>query len=168
MRTSCRKIGFWARSLAGLIVRPYVQVNYLCPATASISRSLLETTRHWESEDACHVEQLAYLNRSLQASSQTTFSLPNPQCVRPVALCPYSRTYGLEEPPTSVILEELRKRWHANLRHLHGDHDVPIEQRPDLRLDLDNYKTRCNECHAAKTLIERSIRCVGVGWVKYL
>jgi hypothetical protein len=26
--------------------------------------------------------------------------------------------------------------------------------RPDLRLDLDNLRTRCNTCHSAKTMRE--------------
>jgi 5-methylcytosine-specific restriction endonuclease McrA len=65
-----------------------------------------------------------------------------------------SRTYGLDSPPISIILEELRQQWHQGKRHLHGDHDIPIEERPDLRLDLDNYRTRCNECHSAKTIKE--------------
>jgi hypothetical protein len=67
------------------------------------------------------------------------------------------RTYQLPEPPTDVILSELRARWQRGVRHLHGDHDTPIEERPDLRLDLDNYRTRCNECHSAKTMRENSI-----------
>ena len=66
------------------------------------------------------------------------------------------REYGLGDPPIEAILEELRSRWHRKQRHLHGDHDTPIEERPDLRLDLDNYRTRCNECHSAKTLREQN------------
>jgi 5-methylcytosine-specific restriction enzyme A len=58
-----------------------------------------------------------------------------------------SRTYGLDTPPIGVILEELRRQWH---------HDTPIQERPDLRLDLDNYRTRCNECHSAKTMREQN------------
>lgn len=67
-----------------------------------------------------------------------------------------SRRLDLDPPPVCVILDELRERWHRNQRHLHGDHDVPIEERPDLRLDLDNYRTRCNECHSAKTMKEQN------------
>jgi 5-methylcytosine-specific restriction endonuclease McrA len=67
------------------------------------------------------------------------------------------RTNGLEDPPASVILEELRRQWHQGKRHLHGDHDIPIQERPDLRLDLDNYRTRCNECHSAKTMREQRL-----------
>jgi hypothetical protein len=67
-----------------------------------------------------------------------------------------STTYGLDAPPSSVILEELRRQWHQGKRHLHGDHDIPIQDRPDLRLDLDNYRTRCNECHSAKTMREQN------------
>jgi hypothetical protein len=66
------------------------------------------------------------------------------------------RLYGLGDPPIEAILEELRGRWHRNQKHLHGDHDIPIQERPDLRLDLDNYRTRCNECHSAKTLREQN------------
>lgn len=61
---------------------------------------------------------------------------------------------GIEEPPLEIILDELRQRKNRNERHLHGEHDIPIEVRPDLRLDLENYKTRCSECHSAKTMRE--------------
>jgi 5-methylcytosine-specific restriction endonuclease McrA len=53
-----------------------------------------------------------------------------------------------------VILEELRRRKISNDVHLHGEHDVPIDVRPDLRLELDNYRTRCSVCHSAKTMRE--------------
>jgi len=64
------------------------------------------------------------------------------------------RLYGLGEPAREVILEELRIRWTRGERHLHGDHQIPIQDRPESRLDLDNYRTRCNECHSAKTMRE--------------
>ena len=64
------------------------------------------------------------------------------------------QAYSLGEPSTEAILAELRDRWRRGQRHLHGDHDVPIQERADLRLDLDNYRTRCNECHSAKTMRE--------------
>lgn len=64
------------------------------------------------------------------------------------------RQVGLGEPPTDVILDELRRRKNSNDVHLHGEHDIPIEVRPDLRLSLDNYKTRCSTCHSAKTMRE--------------
>jgi HNH endonuclease len=67
-----------------------------------------------------------------------------------------ARELGIDEPPTDVILEELRKRWHTNSTHLHGDHDTPIQANPDQRLDVDNYQTRCNECHSAKTMRENN------------
>ncbi|HMF62991.1 MAG TPA: HNH endonuclease [Edaphobacter sp.] len=69
-----------------------------------------------------------------------------------------ARTYGLDEPPTSVILAELKERWTRGDVHLHGDHDVPVEERPDLRRDLDNYRTRCSRCHSAKTMRELNAR----------
>lgn len=62
--------------------------------------------------------------------------------------------YELGEPLLAEVLEELRKAKNAGEQHLHGDHIVPIEERPDLRLDLDNYATRCNKCHNAKTMRE--------------
>ena len=52
------------------------------------------------------------------------------------------------------VLAQLRARFHRGERHLHADHQIPIEERPDLRLDLDNLRTRCNLCHAAKTMRE--------------
>jgi HNH endonuclease len=60
----------------------------------------------------------------------------------------------IEEPPIHVMLAELTDRCNRGDKHLHADHEIPIEDRPDLRLDLDNYRTRCNECHAAKTMRE--------------
>jgi hypothetical protein len=75
-----------------------------------------------------------------------------PDCVRD------AHTYDLEPPPTYIILGELRSRKLARRRHLHGDHDIPIEVRPDLRTDLDNYRTRCSACHSAKTLREQAQR----------
>lgn len=71
-----------------------------------------------------------------------------PDCVRD------AHAYQLEPPPTDVILDELRRRKLRGDRHLHGDHDIPIELRPDLRTDLDNYRTRCSACHSAKTILE--------------
>lgn len=68
------------------------------------------------------------------------------------------RQNDLGEPPTDEILEELRQRKVLKLRHLHGEHDVPVVDRPDLRLDLDNYRTRCNLCHAVKTMRESLAR----------
>jgi 5-methylcytosine-specific restriction endonuclease McrA len=58
------------------------------------------------------------------------------------------------EPPLKRILEELARRHSHHARHLHADHIIPIDERPDLRLDLDNLATRCNKCHSARTLRE--------------
>lgn len=58
---------------------------------------------------------------------------------------------GLDEPPLSVILDALRMAYNRGDRHFQGDHIVPIDTRPGLRLDLDNYATRCNLCHNVKT-----------------
>lgn len=62
--------------------------------------------------------------------------------------------YELPEPPVFEILKELRISKSFGNRHLHGDHHIPIEQAPDLRLDLENYQTLCNVCHSAKTMRE--------------
>jgi hypothetical protein len=67
------------------------------------------------------------------------------------------KEYQLGDPPLQIILDELRTRWHKGERHLHADHDVAIQERADLRLCLDNYRTRCNRCHAAKTMREQQI-----------
>ena len=64
------------------------------------------------------------------------------------------REAGLESPPTAEVLTELRARFARGDRHLHADHEIPIEVRPDLRLDLDNLRTRCDGCHRAKTMRE--------------
>lgn len=62
--------------------------------------------------------------------------------------------YGLDEPPQSVILDFLRIAYNRGERHLAGDHAIPIEQHPELRLDLGNYRTLCNACHQLKCVRE--------------
>ena len=62
--------------------------------------------------------------------------------------------FGLGEPPAAKVLEELRMNFNRGERHLHADHDIPIQVRPELRLDLDNLRTRCDKCHRVKTLRE--------------
>jgi hypothetical protein len=64
------------------------------------------------------------------------------------------RQFELGEAPTEQVLAELHDRFSRNERHLHADHEIPIRERPDLRLDLANLRTRCNSCHSAKTLRE--------------
>jgi hypothetical protein len=49
--------------------------------------------------------------------------------------------YELGDPPAEQVFSELRVRFAQRARHLHADHVIPIEQRPDLRLDLDNLAT---------------------------
>jgi 5-methylcytosine-specific restriction enzyme A len=61
---------------------------------------------------------------------------------------------GLGDPPTDRVLAELRHRHNHGARHLHADHQIPIVERPDLRLDLDNLRTRCDGCHRGKTMRE--------------
>ena len=64
------------------------------------------------------------------------------------------REAGLEVPPAQEVLNELRRAFARGDRHLHADHQIPIADRPDLRLDLDNLRTRCDSCHRAKTVRE--------------
>jgi 5-methylcytosine-specific restriction protein A len=64
------------------------------------------------------------------------------------------RKVGLGVPPAQEVLDKLRRAFGRRERHLHADHQVPIEDRPDLRLDLDNLRTRCDGCHRAKTVRE--------------
>jgi 5-methylcytosine-specific restriction endonuclease McrA len=62
------------------------------------------------------------------------------------------RRFELGPPPVEQVLAELRERFRRGEKHLHADHQIPIEERPDLRLVLDNLRTRCNTCHNAKTM----------------
>ena len=64
------------------------------------------------------------------------------------------RQFELGLPPVEQVLAELRERFSQGERHLHADHQITIAARPDLRLDLDNLRTRCNTCHSAKTMRE--------------
>jgi hypothetical protein len=57
-------------------------------------------------------------------------------------------------PPIEKVFEELSTRFHQGKVHLHCDHKIPIEERPDLRLDLDGMQTLCSRCHGAKTMAE--------------
>jgi 5-methylcytosine-specific restriction endonuclease McrA len=61
------------------------------------------------------------------------------------------RDLGLEAPSSHLVLEDLRRAFAHGQRHLHADHQIPVSERPDLRLDLDNLRTRCDACHRAKT-----------------
>jgi len=71
------------------------------------------------------------------------------------------REAGLGEPPTDSVLSEIRDSHNRGKRHLHADHEIPIAERPDLRLDLDNMRTRCDGCHRAKTRRESAGRGTG-------
>lgn len=64
------------------------------------------------------------------------------------------RLAGLPAPTPQIVLRHLSAAYARGERHLHADHQVPIEQREDLRLDLDNYQTLCNYCHSRKTANE--------------
>jgi 5-methylcytosine-specific restriction endonuclease McrA len=64
------------------------------------------------------------------------------------------RLFDLGPPPVEQVLAELRERFSQGEKHLHADHQIPIHDRPDLRLSLDNLRTRCNACHGAKTMRE--------------
>jgi hypothetical protein len=64
------------------------------------------------------------------------------------------REAEMGKPPTDELLAELSQAYAAGRRHLHADHEQPIEARPDLASVLDNYRTRCNVCHNAKTARE--------------
>jgi 5-methylcytosine-specific restriction enzyme A len=64
------------------------------------------------------------------------------------------RQFELGPPPVEQVLAELRERFSQGERHLHADHQIPIAARPDLRLSLNNLRTRCNGCHSAKTMRE--------------
>lgn len=58
---------------------------------------------------------------------------------------------GAGMPDTRKILEELRVRCNRGGRHLHADHIVPIAEKPELRLELSNLATRCDQCHNRRT-----------------
>jgi 5-methylcytosine-specific restriction protein A len=62
------------------------------------------------------------------------------------------RRLNLGPVPVERVLDELRRRYNRGDRHLHADHIIPIEERPDLRLALDNLATRCDHCHNARTM----------------
>jgi 5-methylcytosine-specific restriction endonuclease McrA len=64
------------------------------------------------------------------------------------------RRFELGDPPFEKVLDELRQRLNRGERHLHADHQIPITVRPDLRLELDNLRTRCDRCHNRKTRLE--------------
>lgn len=61
---------------------------------------------------------------------------------------------GIELPPAALVLRELADAYNRRERHLHCDHEIPIDVNGELRLELSNLRTRCNECHARKTATE--------------
>ena len=71
------------------------------------------------------------------------------------------REAGLGSPPANSVLAELRDSFNRGERHLHADHEIPIAERPDLRLDLDNMRTRGDACHRAKTMRETAAKGTG-------
>jgi hypothetical protein len=64
------------------------------------------------------------------------------------------REAGIDSPLLEQVVEELRLAFNRGERHLHADHRIPIEVRPDLRLVLSNYATLCDRCHNRKTATE--------------
>jgi len=64
------------------------------------------------------------------------------------------KRFELGTVPVDRVLDDLRRALNSGERHLHADHQIPIQVRPDLRLDLDNLKTRCDKCHNRKTMNE--------------
>ena len=60
----------------------------------------------------------------------------------------------MDEPPVNRVLAELRLRFGDGKRHLHADHEIPIQDQPELADDLDNYQTLCGRCHDRKTMKE--------------
>jgi 5-methylcytosine-specific restriction enzyme A len=64
------------------------------------------------------------------------------------------REFQLGTPRIAEVLKELRERFGRNETHLHADHKVRIDARPDLRLSLDNMQALCDSCHNRKSLSE--------------
>lgn len=76
------------------------------------------------------------------------------ECQWEPALVRSCREAGVPCPPVAVVLAELRHAFESGGMYLEMDHIVPIAQRPDLRLDLDNMATLCKACHSKKTARE--------------
>jgi 5-methylcytosine-specific restriction enzyme A len=66
------------------------------------------------------------------------------------------RRFELGSAPVERVLAELRERFSRGEKHLHADHQIPIEQRPDLRLVLDNLRTRATAATARKQCLSPS------------
>jgi 5-methylcytosine-specific restriction endonuclease McrA len=62
-----------------------------------------------------------------------------------------AREFGVTPPHASAVLEELRMRKNSGQQHLHGDHEAPIAESPERRLDAANIQILCDRCHTAKT-----------------
>lgn len=62
------------------------------------------------------------------------------------------REMGEGLPATQTMLDILRARHRSGQRHLDADHIVPFALHPELRLELSNIQTLCdNPCHKAKS-----------------
>lgn len=66
--------------------------------------------------------------------------------------------FDIGMPDTPKILAELRIRCVNSERHLHADHIIPIAEKPELRLELDNLATRCDQCHNKRTIRQQRHR----------
>ncbi len=62
------------------------------------------------------------------------------------------REAGLGLPSTAALLDILRDRFKRGQKHLHADHILTIEERPELSRELGNIQTLCSVCHGRKTM----------------
>lgn len=65
------------------------------------------------------------------------------------------RDAGRGLPRTAAVLAFLRSERANHHPHLHADHVLTIEDRPDLKDSLDNMQVLCDSCHARKSQGER-------------
>ena len=69
---------------------------------------------------------------------------------------------GVPLPPTEIVLEHLRKAFNRGEQHLHCDHRLTVQERPDLRLSLGNLQTLCRSCHSKKSRQEATVGYIQV------
>ena len=129
-----------------LCPRHRIPVHGVCPVCQRARYRQVDSQRGTSTERGYTAEWRVLRVRAFERDGWT--------CVdcgwQPDIVALYKRLGIDEAPQTAAVLDELRARKVAGLRHLHGDHVLSIERRPDLRLDLGNIATRCDICHARK------------------
>ena len=135
---------------ARLCVRCHQAVIGACPACTFVKHRRIDSQRGTSTERGYDAAWRVLRIRAFERDRWTCV-----ECGWRPDLAAMYQAIGADELPASLaVMDELRRRQRAGLRHLQGDHIIPISQRPELRLTLGNIQTLCSLCHGRKTAAE--------------